>query len=445
VIAAWALAVLALLGPSARAQFGPTPASPQNNQPAYGQPAPGQPSQGQPGQPFGQPFFGQPGQPQPGQPTQPFVAASTTPAIPLPYLGNPLPLTNGPWVLGEILFFSSGRMVADYAWRDRVRGKRGDLYTKSDIMSDVDNLMGLGKFTSVTPSLYEIPSTPVPPEFATIAVSTSEVRLVFNVVEKVTASTAPVHFVAPPAAVGGIILTPTAYRGAGKFVTPGLGLDFNAMYIIGRLYGKNNYPNEIHHTNYIDRVGVWLLEGDGKMQLQSENELRPAVAVGGQGALLFRDSGQPAIATAQAQSPTVTANASQKSTQLLSDAYFVASKKFGPVRTSVGLLEGSMGNAVAQFSEFLTPDAMTFLDNKPGQTVRSHTVPFFSLFGLPKPSQPLGFEVMKFNGAAQSPWMINFKVGYFLKLNFDVAYLKFQGGYDVLGLIAFRYNQFPRQ
>jgi hypothetical protein len=35
------------------------------------------------------------------------------------------------------------------------------------------------------------------------------------------------------------------------------------------------------------------------------------------------------------------------------------------------------------------------------------------------------------------------KLGRFLHLNFDLAYLKFDGGYELLGLFQFRYNQFP--
>ena len=50
---------------------------------------------------------------------------------------------------------------------------------------------------------------------------------------------------------------------------------------------------------------------------------------------------------------------------------------------------------------------------------------------------------MKFNGAAAAPYMLNFKIGRFLKLNFDVAYLKFRNGYELLGLFQFRYNHFP--
>ena len=50
---------------------------------------------------------------------------------------------------------------------------------------------------------------------------------------------------------------------------------------------------------------------------------------------------------------------------------------------------------------------------------------------------------VKFNGAPLNPWLVNFKVGYFLKLNFDIALLKYQGGYDLLGVLQFRYNYFP--
>jgi hypothetical protein len=424
VIAGLALGFLALLsGPRAFAQTPPPP---------WMQP-------GQPGQP------GYPGYPGYGAPSSTAPAAAPVTAAPAAALGTPLALDNGPWVLGEVLFFSGGKLASDYAWRDRVRGKRGTLYYRSDILSDVDNLMALGKFDKVTPALYEIPNTPVPPEFATIAVSTSQVRLVFDVVEKVTTSTGPPKFVAPPAPVSGMMMTPTAWRGAGRYTTPGLGLDFNGMYIIGRLYGKNDFANSVHHTNYIDRVGVWMLGADGKMQLQSETAIRPAFAVGGQGTFLFRDSGNQVVNTNQAQAPNVTVNASQKTTRLLSDVYFVFSKKLGPVRTSGGVMQGNMGDAVAEFSEFLSPDSLTFLAGQPGGTVRSRTMPFFSLFGLPKPSQPLGVEFIKFNGAALNPWMLNFKIGYFLHATFDLAYLKFQKGYDLLGVLQFRFNQFPRR
>jgi hypothetical protein len=261
-------------------------------------------------------------------------------------------------------------------------------------------------------------------------------------VDVIVSSAPKPRLVTPPSAVSGLILTPTAYRGAGRFNTPGLGLDFNAAYFIGRLYGKNNYANAPSHTNYIDRLGVWLLTVDGKMQIQSDSGWRPAVAVGGQTTFLFRDSPQPSVNT-----PTVTVQVKAKSTQILTDAYVVASKNFHGVRTSLGLMQGNFGNLAGNLSEYLSPAALEFYKQtsnfQPVGFVQSRTLPFGSAFYMVKPDYPIGFEVMKFNGAYSNPWLINFKLGRFLHLNFDVAYLKFDGGYDLLGLFQFRYNQFP--
>ena len=65
----------------------------------------------------------------------------------------------------------------------------------------------------------------------------------------------PLHYEETRAALSGIVLMPTAYRGRGKN-SIGLGLDFNAAYYIGRLYGKNKYEWTIDKKNYLDRVGV---------------------------------------------------------------------------------------------------------------------------------------------------------------------------------------------
>ncbi len=367
-------------------------------------------------------------------------------------LGPRLPLEKGPWVLGEVLFISSNSIVNDYTWRDRVRGTRGALYTMADIDNDVDNLKGLRVFSKIEPAIFEMPGVSVPAEFSTIAISTSQVRLVFFIAENAVAqSSAPARRPFAPAPLSGIILTPTAYRGTGKFTTPGLGLDINALYVIGRLYGVNNYANAPSRSNYIDRVGVWLLTADGKMQVQSEERLRPALAVGGQGSFMFRDTSQPSV---NDPNPAVKVNASQKSTKLFSDAYFVASKKIGPARASLGFMEGNLGDVVAQFSEFLSPDGLRFFSNCTNDgaagaagcqsgTVTSHSMPFASLLFLPKPQYPISIEYIRFNGAALHPFMVNLKIGYFLHMNFDVGILKFDGGWDVLGMLAFRYSQFP--
>jgi hypothetical protein len=374
------------------------------------------------------------------------VAASTGPVINLNF-GQPLSSAGGPWVFGESLFTSGGKIISDYAWRDKLHGHKDQLYTAADLQADVDALKAANAFDRVSPVVYAMPNTPIPAQFAVVSVSTSEVRVVFDVVQKVEEKPQP-KLITPPVAVSGLILTPTAYRGLGHYNTPGLGLDFNAAYYIGRLYGKNDYPFSPEHTSYLDRIGLWLLEADGKMQLQSETEWRPATAVGTQGILMFHDA--PAQTVAPNNNPAVgqgvTADVSQQTVQLLGDAYFVASKDIKNVRYSAGVMEGTIGDLAENLSEYLTNEELYLYKGAPQNTVaETRTVPFVSAFYLLKPDYPIGFEIMKFNGAAGNPMLINMKIGRLLKLNFDLGLLTFSGGYDLLGLVQFRFNQFPNK
>ncbi|MBI5881907.1 MAG: hypothetical protein HZB91_02235 [Elusimicrobia bacterium] len=369
------------------------------------------------------------------------ASTATVPSV-FPSSQTALSTDQGPWVLGEVLIFSGAKVSAEPSWREKVRGHRGMLYTKADIADDVEKLVATRRFDGVEPVLFEIPGSPVPPEYASISAVPNQVRLVYRVAEKPAPPAAPQADKpqTPPAAVSGIIITPTAYRGAGKYTTPGMGLDFNAIYFIGRLYGHNSFENSVRKTNYIDRLGVWLLSAEGKMQIQSETRWRPAMAVGAHGHLMFRDAPQPSINT-----PTVSLQVNQKTTKTLSDAYVVASKNIKGVRVSAGYMMGSTGDIPAQLTEYLTPQALEFYAGRRSDRAWSRSMPFASILYLPKPAYPLGVEIIRFNGAALNPVLVNFKLGYFLKLNFDVSYLKFNGGYDVLGTFQFRYNHFPRR
>jgi hypothetical protein len=186
-----------------------------------------------------------------------------------------------------------------------------------------------------------------------------------------------------------------------------------------------------------------MLSADGKMQLQSETRLRPAVAFGTQGTLLFRDTSQP---TASGSGSTnVTAQVSNNNgTQLLGDAYFVMTKKIYFARLSAGMMFGDWGDAVAQFSNFLSPTALTFYAQEPNQTVVSHTIPFVNAIFMATSNHPIELEAMQFNGAALHPMLINLKASHYLKTDFNLGFLKFSGGYDILGIIAVRYNFWPR-
>jgi hypothetical protein len=43
-----------------------------------------------------------------------------------------------------------------------------------------------------------------------------------------------------------------------------------------------------------------------------------------------------------------------------------------------------------------------------------------------------------------SPKLINLQLGTMLRLNFQLSYLKFDGGWDLLGMFQFRYSHFPK-
>ena len=143
-------------------------------------------------------------------------------------------------------------------------------------------------------------------------------------------------------------------------------------------------------------------------------------------------------------SPTTSVKISADTTNALADAYFVFSKKFRGLRTSMGYARGNGAERIAMLSEFLNEDALKFIGH-PNQQAKSKDLVFASLLLLPTPTQPLAVEFVKPNGMALSPWLINFKLGYFLKLNFDISYLRFNGGWDMLGTFQFRYTHFPRK
>ncbi|MFA6583956.1 MAG: hypothetical protein WCS77_06630 [Elusimicrobiaceae bacterium] len=241
----------------------------------------------------------------------------------------------------------------------------------------------------------------------------------------------------PAVPISGMVLMPTAYRGRG-LNTIGVSLDMNAAYYIGRIYGKNSYNWTLSDKNYLDRIGQWIMTADGKMLVQTEGDWRPAVAAGVMGMFTFRDSGQPKL-----DDPTV--SVSVNSTQGLASAYVVASKRFFSKRliTSAGYMEGSIGNFIPLLSEFLTPEAIT-LSGHPGQSANSRSLLYGGMLFMLTPSFPVGFEVIIPQGAAMNPKLVNFHLGSLLKMNFEVAVLNFEGGWDALGMIQFRYTFFPK-
>ena len=239
--------------------------------------------------------------------------------------------------------------------------------------------------------------------------------------------------------LSGIVLMPTAYLGRGKNAI-GLGLDINAAYYIGRLYGNNSYNWTLEKKSYLDRVGLWLLSADTKMQIQTEGTWRPAMAAGVQGILKFRDSPQPTLNG----SVTISKKIDSKNTDTYANAYLAVTKRLHPrFLVNVGYSDGDMPKVIYGLSEFLSKEALSLNGHTDAAT------PTGMLFGgfmwMIKKDSPIGVELMLPQGAPQSPQLINFHLGTLLKLNFEVSYLKFKGGWDLLGMFQFRYTYLPKK
>jgi len=241
--------------------------------------------------------------------------------------------------------------------------------------------------------------------------------------------------------LSGIVLMPTAYRGRGGNHI-GLGLDFNAAYYIGRLYGKNSYAWTVEKKNYLDRVGLWLLSADSKMQVQTEGKWRPAMAAGVQGILKFRDAAQPTL-----NQPSVSTKIDSKNTDTYANAYIALTKRLHPkFLINAGYADGDMPKVIYSLSEFLSKEAINL--SRGSATTTDVQMPTGMLFGgflwLPKKDSPIGLEFMIPQGAPLKPKLINLHLGTLLKLNFELSYLTFKGGWDLMGMFQFRYNYLPK-
>ena len=100
-----------------------------------------------------------------------------------------------------------------------------------------------------------------------------------------------------------------------------------------------------------------------------------------------------------------------------------------------------MPKMINSFSEYLSKQAM----EQNGMTgVRDASGMLFGgMMWLPKPDSPISVEFMIPQGSPMSPKLINLHLGTMLKLNFEISYLKFKGGWDLLGVFQFRYNYWP--
>lgn len=237
--------------------------------------------------------------------------------------------------------------------------------------------------------------------------------------------------------ISGIVITPTAYRSYGiKEIGPSL--DINATYYIGRIYSKNSFEWSKDKKNYLDRIGLWYLEADGKLLVQSEKELFPAFSTGIKAAFSFRDSPQPNL-----NSPSASFKVSSKSTEKLLSLYFAASKRiYKDFFSSFGYSTGDMGKTVYMLSEFISDRSSQLTYNK-SRSISDSTI-FFNTFLVINEKNIVGVEVIIPQGSTFSPKLINLQLANFLKLNFQLSYLMYKNGSEILGMFNFRYSFYPR-
>lgn len=251
------------------------------------------------------------------------------------------------------------------------------------------------------------------------------------------------NFIFLPAKVpiSGIVLTPTAYRGKGKNEI-GTALDFNAAYYIGRLYGKNNFSWTTDKKNYLDRIGLWFLEADGKMLIQTEDRWKPAMAAGVKGIFQFRDAPQPTL-----NSPSVSVKVDNKNTNSYACAYISLSKRLhDKFFINAGYADGDFPKFIYQTSEFLSEKAINLTKNQPSTNKISYSQStlYAGFIWLIKEKMPISAEIIIPQGSVLSPKLINLQLGNLLKLNFQISYLTYHGGWEYLGMFNFRYNYFPK-
>jgi len=109
---------------------------------------------------------------------------------------------------------------------------------------------------------------------------------------------------------------------------------------------------------------------------------------------------------------------------------------------NAGYADGDLSKSIYMLSEFLSERALS-LNGYTGREVPTGAM-FAGFIWLPRPNNPLAAEIIIPQGAPMSPKLINLQLGTMLKLNFQLSYLKFDGGWDLLGMFQFRYSHFPK-
>ncbi|MBI2071025.1 MAG: hypothetical protein HYT79_10555 [Elusimicrobia bacterium] len=233
----------------------------------------------------------------------------------------------------------------------------------------------------------------------------------------------------------GLMLTPAAYRriplydsdaSASSKLLP-VNVDILASYYIGRLYSYNRLE-ELTSTrrSLFSRIGVMFWQVDAKVILEREGPLLPELAVGMESSMMLNNAPAPSVSAA----PGVTLTTKEKN-RTFNGLFLVASKNFGWFNPSLGWVQGDSPSKLIYLSEFLTRDS----DAKSGYFggVVLKLGRRFALKG----------ELIRPVGVKAAPYLINLQVGQALHANFDLAYLAYERGYEVMAHINFRYTFYP--
>ncbi|MBI4369101.1 MAG: hypothetical protein HY547_02610 [Elusimicrobia bacterium] len=234
----------------------------------------------------------------------------------------------------------------------------------------------------------------------------------------------------------GLMLVPSAYRKIPLYDTESYGvgrllpinIDITTVYFIGRIYGYNNLEDLTNTRSILfTRLGVWFIQGDAKVILEKETKYFPQLAVGVEGANLLRDSKQPEI-----QNPTFAFNFQKENSRRFVGLFTAASKQFGPIQTTLGYVQGSTPAKMIYLTEFLPAASQPEVGVFGGLTIQATRNFSFQT------------EFISALKTEERPLLINLKLGSKAHTNFDIGYLSYTGGYEVLAHFSFRYTLYPQ-
>jgi len=216
----------------------------------------------------------------------------------------------------------------------------------------------------------------------------------------------------------------------------GFNIDFILNYYIGRLFGLNN-PDKCYAKDkydYLTRVGIWLLSGDLRIVFPYLEKRLCSLAVGGRYTYMFRDIPQPQPGAA----PEFVIKPSKS--KGLPSVYAVLSKSWTRNTFHLGLIQGKEHEIIPQLSDYIY-----WWYYRLEHWESSERTVFFGFRTRIIPRINLKVEAMHPLKNSLDPWLFNIDLGRFLPANFQIAYLRYKYGWDILGYFNFRHTFYPPQ